>query len=307
MFGLETLDILIGLITIYLVFGMACTAIVEAFMVWLDFRSSNLEDAFNEFLDGNLADNKKFVDEFYAHPLVQSLSRGKDGRPSFIPAEIVSHVIESLILAHSCTADVKEAIESLPNDSRIKGILRELFTQAHHNEIEFRQAIETHFNSIMNRASGWFKRRAHTVTLMASVILVCGANLDTVSLTNSLASNPNARIKMVEIAQQRVNETEKISLDEGDSNPLNSAVVASKAAKATLAEATANLESANLQLGWKDFPKGFDAWLSKIAGLIVSIFAVSLGAPFWFDVLQKFMQVRVTGASQHDTEKKQPS
>ena len=30
MFGSETLEVLIGLITIYLVFGIACTAIVEA-------------------------------------------------------------------------------------------------------------------------------------------------------------------------------------------------------------------------------------------------------------------------------------
>jgi hypothetical protein len=39
-----------------------------------------------------------------------------------------------------------------------------------------------------------------------------------------------------------------------------------------------------------------------LAGLLVSIFAVSLGAPFWFDVLQHFMQVRAAGVSPPKTE-----
>lgn len=304
MFGLETLDIMIGLATIYLVFGMACTAIVEAFMVWLNIRSSNLEDALTELLGGNLADDKKFVDEFYAHPLVQSLSKGKKGRPSYIPAEIVSHVIESLILAHSNTTGIKEAIETLPDDSRIKGVLSSLLKQVNHNEKEFAHALEKHFNHIMDRASGWVKRRAHTVTLLAAVALVCGANLDTVALTNSLAANPGARLKMVEIAQQRLNETkEKISAQEENSDAFKVAVEANEAANVSFTEATTHLESTGLQLGWKDCPKTFGEWLSKIAGLLVSIFAVSLGAPFWFDVLQKFMQVRATGASPRQAEK----
>jgi len=43
MLGLETLDVLIGLITVYLSFAMACTVIVEAIASWLNVRSKNLE------------------------------------------------------------------------------------------------------------------------------------------------------------------------------------------------------------------------------------------------------------------------
>lgn len=35
----------------------------------------------------------------------------------------------------------------------------------------------------------------------------------------------------------------------------------------------------------------------------ISVFAVALGAPFWFDVLNRFMKVRQTGGSPTKTKK----
>ena len=55
------------------------------------------------------------------------------------------------------------------------------------------------------------------------------------------------------------------------------------------------MESAGLPFGWKEYPSTPDEISAKVAGLLVSIFAVSLGAPFWFSVLQRFMQVRSAG------------
>lgn len=37
MFGIESLDVMIGIVTIYLIFALACTAIVEA--LWFDILS----------------------------------------------------------------------------------------------------------------------------------------------------------------------------------------------------------------------------------------------------------------------------
>jgi len=32
-------------------------------------------------------------------------------------------------------------------------------------------------------------------------------------------------------------------------------------------------------------PAEFNSWLTKAAGLLLTTFAISLGAPFWFDLL----------------------
>lgn len=41
--------------------------------------------------------------------------------------------------------------------------------------------------------------------------------------------------------------------------------------------------------------KTLQAWLSKIVGLLITVFAVSLGAPFWFDTLSKLINLRGAG------------
>jgi len=41
-------------------------------------------------------------------------------------------------------------------------------------------------------------------------------------------------------------------------------------------------------------PGTLKEWLAKLLGFALTATAVSLGAPFWFDVLNKFMVVRST-------------
>lgn len=115
MFGLESLDVLIGLVTVYLLFGIVCTAFFEAIASWFSFRSSNLEAALGELLSGNLKPNLPFVKAFYAHPLIQTLSEGEKGRPSYIPAEIVGRVIHSLLVDNESGKNLTEVVSRLPN------------------------------------------------------------------------------------------------------------------------------------------------------------------------------------------------
>lgn len=51
---MQSLDILIGLVTVYLILGLAVTAIVEGIASYLDVRSRNLESALVTFLKGDL-------------------------------------------------------------------------------------------------------------------------------------------------------------------------------------------------------------------------------------------------------------
>jgi hypothetical protein len=313
MFGLDMLNVLIGLVTVYLAFGVACTAIVEAAVAFLGVRSSNLEAALNEFLAGNLTSTQKFVQAFYDHPLVQALSKGKDGRPSYLPPEIVGQVVQALVTGAGSGTSLAQGVNLLPDEpaaNRVKGLLGALLKQSGDDPAAFRKAVETQFNAVMDRTSGWFKRYTQYLALGASAVLVIGANVDTVSLVTSLASSPEARTKIVAIAEQQVaaaTVTEKSAEDQvkaGKSeaaNALKDANEKAKAARATLDRATSNLESAGLPFGWKEYPSTPEGISAKVAGLLVSIFAVSLGAPFWFSVLQRFMQVRSAGVLPDDS------
>ncbi len=305
MFGLETLDVLIGLVTVYLVFALACTAVVEAIAAWFDVRSKNLNAAMSEFLAGDIKPGQLFIDAFYHHPLVQSLSKGEKGLPSYIPPEIVGQVLESLVLASGTARSLTEAVNRLPGDaasSRIKGLLDSFSRQARDDLALFRKEVEAHFDALMDRASGWTKRYSQTAAMIVSAVLVIGANVDTVNIASSLASNPSAREKMLEIAAQQVAEAKdaegQIAAGKNaGGTALEEAKKKTHTARAALERARLNVESAGLPFGWRDCPTSSSDIAKKIAGLLVSILAISLGAPFWFDVLQRFMQVRSTGAA----------
>ncbi len=57
------------------------------------------------------------------------------------------------------------------------------------------------------------------------------------------------------------------------------------------------LEAFGIPMGWKTFPGNCRDWFSKSIGLLLTALAVSLGAPFWFDLLNKVVSIRSVGAS----------
>lgn len=306
MFGLEMLDVLIGLATVFMVFGIACTAVVEAIASWFRVRSRNLEAALQEFLSGAFKDDKAFVKAFYEHPMIQALSKGEGGLPSYIPPHIVSKVIELLLKGGQAQKSLRTAAERLPGtveSNRIKGMLISILDDVTDDAAAFRNGIETHFNATMDRASGWFKRYTQNVALAVAAVLVLGGNVDTIAIASSLASNPEARAKLVEVAQQQLAVAEQlkqqagVSADGNSGSALAAATEQTRVAGETLARAAQQIEASGLQFGWKGFPTRWDEILQKLAGLLVSIVAISLGAPFWFSVLQRFMQVRAAGVT----------
>ncbi len=312
MLGLEMLDVLIGLITVYMVFGLACTAIVEAVTAFFGVRGRNLEKALKEFLSGDLEENKPFIKAFFRHPLVQTLSKdkllrkGTKSLPSYIPPEIVSKVIEDLVTKDGASTFLPNLIDALPGEpdkNRIKGVLKVMLKDARGDVKEFRRSLEKSFNATMDRAGGWFKRYTQTAALVISAGLVIGANADTIGMVSSLAANPAARAKMVEVAGKRVEDAEskarKTGAASGESS-IEHVAAETKSARRALDRAFEDMTAAGVRFGWTEAPKDAAAWLSKIVGLLISIFAVSLGAPFWFDVLQKFMKLRSAGVTHSD-------
>lgn len=301
MFGLDTLNVLIGLMTVYFMFGIVCTAIVEAVSACASIRSQNLESALKELFSGELAPNEQFITQFYEHPLIQSLSKDKNGRPSYIPSDIVAQVVEALVVGKSAAATLSAGVSALPGtaqNNRIKGILETLVMQTDNDVASFRDAVARQFDAVMDRASGWYKRRTQFITLVAATILVVGGNIDTINIATLLSTNPDVREKMVTLAKQNVTDAQQQVTDAshkimGD----NLQQAEKKVEKATTQyeQAVVDLQSVGLPLGWKSWPHNLTEVLEKMLGLLVTIFAVSLGGPFWFDILQRVMEVRATG------------
>ena len=95
--GFGILDIAIGLILVYLVLSLICSAAGEIFEAIVKFRSRDLERGIRELL--NDPDGTHIMQQFYHHPMINGLFRGKydpteirggvySGKnlPSYVPA-----------------------------------------------------------------------------------------------------------------------------------------------------------------------------------------------------------------------------
>jgi len=252
-------------------------------------------------------------------------------------------------MKNGAVKSLQDAIASLPETpegNRIKELLATLVAEGIQDDGSFRLAVEKQFNAVMDRASGWVKRRQQLVALIVSTILVLLANIDTFTFATALSSSPELRAKMLQDAEQLVadeptmvaaetnsdniaenlpstiNETSTSSsglnqsllpvIGNGQTKPnaLNNNHKTGTAAEKPSEDDRTQLQQAvesylkaknsladtGLQFGWKNPPQGVE-WFTKVSGLLISIFAISLGAPFWFDLLKRFMQVRQAGVS----------
>lgn len=297
MFNSPVVEIAIGLILIYLVLGLLCTSINEYVAQLLSLRAENLADVIYGMFSGKDAD--RFAEDVLNHPLVGSLSRKQAGMnlsgakgnlaqvvklPSSIPANIFSTVIKDLLKKQSTNRYDKEIIELLD--------LLEVpvATAATANVAK----LESWYEDAMDRARGWYKKRVQVLSFMVSLGLVIVVNADTVMIVRQLTSMPVERAKLASYADQV-----KMKKDEAAKDANNAPMEAEEAVVLP-----AGLQNDTLSfLGWTD-SKGSDLrkvpgspmeWLFKIFGLSLTAFAASLGAPFWFDMLSKFMTVRSGG------------
>lgn len=155
-----------------------------------------------------------------------------------------------------------------------------------------RQEIEQSFDSSMQRAGGVYKRNAKGVAILIGITLAFGANADTFHIINRLSKDTVIREAIVYKAEQTINQQS----NSRDLQDINTKQI---------------LEDINLPIGWtKDNLYEQTSWhplkinnipvislLTMFAGWITSGIAIAMGAPFWFDLLSKIMNVRNAGKS----------
>lgn len=292
MFGSPVLDIMIGLFFIYLMLSILCSSINELFARFLDMRANTLEAGIQKLLtDSALGD--KLSQKFYQNPLIQALAQGKE-KPSYIPAKNFALALLDTIEDISPTNpdaspspekktidDLRATIAGLP-DGEVKQSLSMLISHAGESLDEARKNIEGWFNDSMDRVSGLYKRKAHTIIMIIAFLVSAGWNADSVFIAQSILQSPTLRSSLVAAAEEQAKKT----LNGPNADP-----------KQTVEEVVQMSETLKLPIGWSDArrPVGALAYLSKFFGLLVTALALSLGAPFWFDMLNKVINLRSSG------------
>lgn len=200
----------------------------------------------------------------------------------FVNQELPNDVPDSLI----------DSLRVLAQRSRIKvGDLTEEINQ-------FKNEVETWFDRSMDRASGVYKRNAKGVAIIIGISIAILTNTDTFHLINRLSQDSVIRSAITQSASQQA-------------DYINDQEARSKIEKL--------LGNASVPIGWQNLNQQFEpnsgnvllitSWqvFRLICGWIVSGLAIAMGAPFWFDILNKFINVRNAGPKPAAYTKDQPS
>jgi hypothetical protein len=191
--------------------------------------------------------------------------------------------------------------------------------------------IEGWYDATMNRVSGRYKRRTQWMLLAVGLFIAALFNADTLAIFVSLANDPSERAMLLDVAREYAktplpgvpppasmsapSSTEQTSAPSEDSSagqrtptapaagPLpvvDSCSHPAGSAECRIAEDIRQVRRLGLPLGWRiDDPRRYPGtsvldWAWKVIGIAVTAIAITLGAPFWFDMLNKVMVARAT-------------
>jgi hypothetical protein len=227
---------------------------------------------------------------------------------------------------HSFT-DYKRYVRDNPNiPDKLKkpllSIMSEAAAKAGHQADRLalaRTEIEKWYDSIMDRAEGYYKRTVWWYGLLSALLLSVLSNIDTIAISRSLWENQDLSLSVAATANDFAVTTKEIgfTLEEGSSgSPGELAYGALQEVGATLNR----MESTGLPLFWKfsnpeemsedrynqEFAAVFGSGekiAAKVGGILLTATAASFGAQIWFDILKQLVNVRGTGPKPDSSKK----
>jgi hypothetical protein len=278
------LEVGLGLTLLYLLLSLVCTVVNEWIAQLLSLRARNLEMGIAKLLED--ADRSGLAGRLYEHPLLQSVCR--EGRkPSYLPASIFARALVDVVdpnakYAPSGAAAVqsfRSAVEAASLPAGLRGSVLALVDQGTTDLTALRECLQSWFDDAMDRASGWYKRRMRTISLGVAFLVAVAFNADTLRIAERLWEDPALRVAVADIASEV-------------------AAVCAHHERPSECEALADLPRLEAEL--RSFPMGWGREADRriplvLAGWVLTALALSMGAPFWFDALNKLNIVRSAG------------
>ena len=221
--------------------------------------------------------------------------------PSYIsPRAFAAAMFDNLfpaVGAKNVFTEADDLVGDLPPALALR--LKPLIDAAHRDVEELRTNLERWFDDTMARVSGWYKRKSQIILLVIGALIVPAINANALVIGATLWRDSAIRGAVVAQAQNAV----ATPSPPGSATPTPTPTPtptgtpsAADNAKAA-ADAVEDVKQVGVPLGWRGVavPHHFWSWVTMILGWLLTIAAISLGAPFWFDFLGRVARLRSTG------------
>jgi hypothetical protein len=325
------LEVAIGLVMMWLILSVATMEIQSWLVQITNTRAKFLEKNLLVMFKNNDKLLEGFYNHPAIKELGKTDRKGNYKKPTYIPSEVFSRVTMELLtntskqgaaatpetISLSAMANTVNQVKALSPD--LKDLAEHLFPGLEHVDAlstsvesiqtklkQYQDNVEKWFDHNMDNASGWYKENAASMAFIIGLGLAIFFNVDTINITDRLWREPTIR-------QALVAQADTYQLPEGTGN---------------ITEVPGFFDSLSMPIGWASIPatdasvcKRFitftaDAeiafwagneckvlvnippinnimgWVLKLLGFGISALAARQGAPFWFDMLKKLVNLR---------------
>ncbi|WP_207426607.1 hypothetical protein [Pedobacter sp. SYSU D00535] len=368
MFGSATLEVIISLVFIYLLYSLLATVVAEIIATALALRARNLKEAVDRMLNDEIDSSRfqrflnflklwknpsnKLINNFYNHPEIKYLgSSGLFRNPSSFKAVSFSKTVIFLL---NCSRELDaDKIDTLLRTKaatvfgeETAGYVLNIWEDSQRDLVRFKLQLEAWFDRTMEQATEWYKRKIQVILLFLGFLLASLFNVDTIAISKQLSKDKGAREQMVQLASAYLEShperprTVGASLDSAAAREYKEQMDSLMAIKQELQRDIIATQSilgvgswlpdsleikTNPKTGQRTFGASIDATLlpkykeemvnnqlfaffsfrNKCSyffsllgkhwpGFLLTALAISLGAPFWFDLLNKLMKLRTS-------------
>jgi hypothetical protein len=298
-------DVAIGLTLVYLGASLFVTVINEYIAHALNLRGKQLCNSLKRLIS-----DKHVKDILMQSPALKPFFDSDQRKASsYIDTNVLARLLVGGLAAPSAASDtvkqVSEAIGKLP-DSNLKTQLQALARTAGSTTDALVTAVSDWADRSLTMLGEGYKRDLQKISFGIGLAVAVGFNLDTVALTEHLYRDKDAREAAVALGVQIAEKTGKEAFEKCMAlTPQKRKEEASCALLTGLVDVVQgrNESLGKLPIGWP-LPKirtqgaaasdSFDFWLwaTRVAGWLLTALALSLGAPFWFDLLNKLVNMR---------------
>jgi hypothetical protein len=308
--GSPALEIAIALSFVFFLLSTLAATVGEWIAGVLKLRAKTLKKG----LEGMLGDSV-VVSDLLDHALIRTdLGNTSDGDgqkkkgiwraergPSYISPRNFALAFQDVVTANAGAAPAmlvtkKVAEKDKAVDASLLQQLETLPGTLTDGELPDVPALEKWFDDAMDRVSGWYKRKSQLVTIAIAIVVAIGLNASAVRIAERLSSEPTVRAAVVAKAETAATEDESTAVDQGSGETKGASEL--RTAGENVESAYTKLDALKLPILWAGENVPWRSWGEaglSIVGWLITIIAISLGAPFWFDTLKKFSNLRMAG------------
>lgn len=294
------IDVAIGLSLVFLGVSLFVTIINEYISQLLNLRGAELCKALQKLLHdqqikellGNSPILKPFFDSQYKKA------------PSYIDTKLAAKMLVGGLLKDKGDNDLIVHLESSIaklSDSKLKTQLETLIRTADDNIDAITKEVSQWMDRSLTVLGEIYKRKLRIISLVIGLVIAGALNIDAVTLTAELYKNKELRDATVAMAVELTEDSSPELIKQCTSADVQSDDITKNCN--VLFELMDTVKNNNdnlsqLPIGWETNivatfkALGWGGTLITILGWILTGLAVSLGAPFWFDLLNKLVNVR---------------